>query len=346
MQNLKFAIFGTGFWSQFQLGAWLELSGVECVALYNRTKAKADILAQRFGVPRTYDDPEELLNKEKLDFVDIITDVDTHYHFVKLATDHGIKNIICQKPMGPDFETASKMVKLCKDAGVNFYIHENYRWERPLRRFKEILDSGIIGKPFKARISFNSGFPVFENQPFLAELDKFILTDMGSHIFDVARFMFGECKRLWCQNLNVNPKIKGEDVASVMMQMENGMPVFAELSYASIVEDDAFTTAFILVEGEKGSLYIGPGFEIRTTTKEGTESETVEFPSYEWADPDYIVNHESGIPINQNILEDILGKGKAETTGEDNFKTVKMVWAAYESARTGEIIDLHEFGKK
>ena len=343
MKKLKFAILGTGFWSQFQLGAWKELDGVECVALYNRTKSKADSLAKRFGVPRTYDNPEKLFENELLDFVDIITDVDTHYKFVKIAVDYGIKNVICQKPMGPDFETAKKMMQVCRDAKANFYIHENYRWERPLRRFKEILDSGIIGKPFKARVTFNSGFPVFDNQPFLAELEKFILTDMGSHIFDVTRFMFGECKRLWCQKLTVNPKIKGEDVASVMMEMENGIPVFAELSYASIVEDDAFTTVFILVEGDKGSLYIGPGFEIRTTTKDVTTSEIVKFPTYDWADPDYIVNHESGIPINQNILDDMLGKGKAETTGEDNFKTVKMVWAAYESAETGKIIDLEKF---
>lgn len=343
MKNLKFAIFGTGFWSQFQLGAWLELDGVECVALYNRTKSKADKLAARFNVPRTYDNPEELFKNEQLDFVDIITDVDTHLNFVEMAVRHGIKNIICQKPMGPDFATCKKMLDLCRNVKANFYIHENYRWERPLRRFKEILDSGIIGKPFKARVSFNSGFPVFENQPFLAELEKFILTDMGSHVFDVTRFMFGECKRLWCQKITVNPYIKGEDVASVMLQMENGMPVFTELSYSSIVEDDAFTTVFILVEGDKGSLYIGPGFEIRTTTKEGTVSEVVKFPSYDWADPNYIVNHESGIPINQNILDDMRGIGKAETTVEDNFNTVKMVWAAYESAETGKIIDLNKF---
>lgn len=343
MSNLKFAIFGTGFWSQFQLGAWTEIEGVECVALYNRTKSKAEKLAERFGVPGVYDDPDELLQKEDLDFIDIITDVDTHLKFVELGVKYGIKNIICQKPMAPDFDTAKKMMKITREAGVNFYIHENYRWERPLRRFKEILDSGVIGTPFKARVTFNSGFPVFENQPFLADLEKFILTDMGSHVLDVTRFMFGNCKRLWCQKKTVNPKIKGEDVATVMMQMENDMPVFAELSYASVVEDDAFTTLFILVEGDKGSLYIGPGFEIRTTTREGTTSEVVTFPSYEWADPDYIVNHESGVPINQNILDDMLGRGKAETTGEDNFETVKMVWASYASAESGQIIDLKKF---
>lgn len=343
MKTMKFAIFGCGFWSQFQLGAWTEMEGVECVALYNRTVSKAEKLAKKFNTPRVYSDPEELLRKEELDFVDIITDVDTHAKFVELAVRHGIKNIICQKPMAPDYETAKHMMKICRDAGVNYYIHENYRWEAPIRRFKEVLDSGIIGKPFKARVSFLSGFPVFDNQPFLAELDKFILTDMGSHILDVTRFLFGECKELWCQILTVNPKIKGEDVATVMMKMKNGMPVYAELSYASIVEHDSFTTVFILVEGENGSVYLGPGFEIRTTTREGTKSEKVTIPMYDWADPDYIVNHESGIPINKNILDDMLGKGKAETTGEDNFKTVKLVWASYESAATGKKIDMDSF---
>lgn len=343
MKTMKFAIFGCGFWSQFQLGAWTEMEGVECVALYNRTVSKAEKLAKKFNTPRVYSDPEELLRKEELDFVDIITDVDTHAKFVELAVRHGIKNIICQKPMAPDYETAKHMMKICRDAGVNYYIHENYRWEAPIRRFKEVLDSGIIGKPFKARVSFLSGFPVFDNQPFLAELDKFILTDMGSHILDVTRFLFGECKELWCQILTVNPKIKGEDVATVMMKMKNGMPVYAELSYASIVEHDSFTTVFILVEGENGSVYLGPGFEIRTTTREGTKSEKVTIPMYDWADPDYIVNHESGIPINKNILDDMLGRGKAETTGEDNFKTVKLVWASYESAATGKKIDMDSF---
>ena len=343
MRTMKFAIFGCGFWSQFQLGAWTEIEGVECVALYNRTVSKAEKLAQKFNVPRVYSDPEELLRKEELDFVDIITDVDTHAKFVELAVKHDIKNIICQKPMAPDYETAKHMMKICRDAGVNYYIHENYRWEAPIRRFKEVLDSGIIGKLFKARVSFLSGFPVFDNQPFLAELDKFILTDMGSHILDVTRFLFGECKELWCQILTVNPIIKGEDVATVMMKMKNGMPVYAELSYASIVEHDSFTTVFILVEGENGSAYLGPGFEIRTTTREGTKSEKVTITMYDWADPDYIVNHESGIPINKNILDGMLGRGKAETTGEDNFKTVKLVWASYESAATGKKIDIDSF---
>lgn len=343
MTKLKFAVLGCGFWSKFQIGAWSELEGAELVAVYNRTRSKAEAIADYFKVPKVYDNAEELFKNEKLDFVDIITDVDTHAVFLEMAIKYGIKHIICQKPMAPNFEVAKKMMEMCKAAGAKLYVHENYRWQAPVRRFKQIIDSGVIGKPFKAKVSFLSGFPVFDNQPFLAELDHFIVTDMGSHILDICRYLFGEAESVWCQTRAVNPKIKGEDLAVALMEMKNGMPVYTEMSYASIVEHDSFSTVHILVEGDKGSVYLGPGFEIRTTTRQGTTSETVKFPSYQWADPDYIVNHESGIHINRNILEDIGGKGKAENTGADNFETVRLVWACYESAATGKMIRLSEF---
>ena len=340
---MRFAVLGCGFWSKFQIGAWSELEDVELVAVYNRTLNKAQKIAEYFKVPHIYDDAEKLFKKEKPDFVDIITDVDTHAKFVKLAVSHGVKHIICQKPMAPDFESAKEMVDVCNKAGAKLYIHENYRWQAPVRRFKQILDSGVIGKPFKARVSFLSGYPVFDNQPFLKELDHFILTDMGSHILDVTRYLFGECKELWCETRAVSKGIKGEDLAVIMMNMSNGMPVYTEMSYASIVEHDSFSTVHILVEGEKGSVFLGPKFEIRTSTREGTVSETVKFPSYSWADPDYIVNHESGIHINRNILESIQGKREAENTGKDNLETVRLIWACYNSAKTGKMIAIDEF---
>ncbi len=343
MNKLKFAVLGCGFWSKFQIGAWSELDGAELVAVYNRTLTKAKKIADYFNVPEVYDKAEALFANEKLDFVDIITDVDTHALFVEMAVNHGIKYIICQKPMAPDFETARKMVELCSKSGVKLYIHENYRWQAPVRRLRQIMDSGVIGKPFKARVSFLSGYPVFDNQPFLMELDHFILTDMGSHVLDVVRYLFGECESLWCQTRAVNPKIRGEDLAVLLMEMQNGMPVYTEMSYASIVEHDTFSTLNILVEGDNGSVFLGPKFEIRTTTHQGTTSETVVFPSYPWADPDYIVNHESGIHVNRNILDDIRGKGKAENTGKDNLETVRLIWASYESAARGDKIIVKDF---
>ena len=210
MTPLRFAVMGTGFWANYQIPAWMELEGVELVALYNRTKSKAEILAQKFNVPSVYDDVEKLIKNEKLDFVDIITDVDTHAPLTELAAKKGIA-IICQKPMASKLSIAKQMVEVCHQHNVPFFIHENFRWQAPIRKMKEILNSGEIGKVFKARVTFCSGFPVFDNQPFLAELDEFILMDIGSHILDICRFLFGEAETLLCQTHRVNQKIKGED---------------------------------------------------------------------------------------------------------------------------------------
>ena len=65
MPNLRFAVMGTGFWSQFQIPAWLEAGGVDLVAVYNRTVSKAEETAERFNIPKVYGDPEKLLQEEK-----------------------------------------------------------------------------------------------------------------------------------------------------------------------------------------------------------------------------------------------------------------------------------------
>jgi predicted dehydrogenase len=182
MKKLKYAVFGCGFWSHFQISGWNELEGLELVALYNRTLSKAEQVAEKFNVPAVYDDPKKLFRKEELDFVDIITDVDTHLKFTKMAARQGL-DVVCQKPMASSWGRAKELVEVCKKNKVKLYINENFRWQAPIRKVKEVMNAGIIGDIFKARISFCSAFPVFDNQPFLAELDQFILTDIGSHVF-------------------------------------------------------------------------------------------------------------------------------------------------------------------
>src|SRR5262245_26944889 len=296
MANLRFAIFGAGFWAQYQLAAWQELKGAQCVAIYNRTRARAKALARRFGVPAVYDDPEELLAREKLDFIDIITAVETHSPFVRLAARHQL-GVICQKPMASTLAEAQKMVATCRRARVPFFIHENFRWQTPIRALKEVLERGLIGVPFRARIDMISGFPVFRNQPFLRELEQFIVTDLGSHTLDVARFLFGEAETLFCHTARVHKDIRGEDVATIMMRMNGCATVLCEMAYAeNFLEHDRFPETYFFIEGDKGSIELGPDFWIRVTTKSGTHAKRYPPPRYEWADPAYDVVHASIVP--------------------------------------------------
>lgn len=332
MKNLRFAIIGTGFWARYQLAAWGEVPGAKCVALYNRTRAKAEALAREFGVPAVYENAEELLQREKPDFLDIITDVDTHGRFVHLAAAHKTA-VICQKPMAPSIAEAEKMIAACRIADVPFSIHENWRWQMPVRELKKVLNSGIIGPVFRARIDYCNSFPVFDNQPFLKTLEQFILTDMGSHILDTARFLFGEAVRVYCQTHRIHPGIQGEDVATVMLKMQNGATVVCNLSYASRVEHDCFPQTFVFVEGESGSVELAPDYWLRLTTERGTETRRVPPPVYSWADPRYALVHSSIVACHRDLLKALQTHTIPDTSAEDNLKTLKLVQAAYDSAR-------------
>jgi predicted dehydrogenase len=343
--KLRFAILGCGFWARYQLPAWLELEGVEPVALYNRTLNKAQALGRQYNIPHCYDNVEELLANEQLDFVDIITDVDTHAPLVALAASKGIP-VICQKPMAPSLEIARQMLDTCTAHHVPLFIHENFRWQTPIRRLKELLSGGAIGRPFKANIKFCTSFPVFDNQPFLAELDHFILTDVGSHLLDICRFLFGEVASLYCQAASINPGIRGEDVANVFLTMDSGLHCYTEMSFASRWENEAFPQTFISIEGEKGTLELTKNYELRLTTDEGTSAMLAAPRTYPWIDPAYAVVHSSIVDCNRDILQALQGKGQAETTAEDNFNTVKLVWAAYRSIEHNTVIDMKKFSER
>ena len=338
MTNLRFAILGTGFWARYQLAAWHELEGVECVALFNRTRSKAERLAAEFGVPAVYDDPEALLREVKPDFVDVITDVGTHKRLVLLAARHGIP-VICQKPMAATLPDATEMVHVCREANVPFLVHENWRWQSPLRALKQILDDGTIGRVFRARVTYSNSFPVFDSQPFLKELEQFILTDIGTHILDTARMLFGEAETLVCRTTRVHPDIRGEDVATVMLGMRSGATITCEMSYASRVEHDRFPETYVVVEGDRGSAELAPDYWIRVTTESGTQARRVPPPRYAWADPRYELAQSAGVACNANLLRALRGEGPAETTGEDNLKTLSLVFGCYESAAAGKVLN-------
>jgi predicted dehydrogenase len=366
MTNLRFAVFGTGFWANFQIPAWFEVGGVELVALYNRTRSKAEVTARKckaWGAaeaPRVYADPEALLRSERLDFIDIITEAPAHAPLVHLAAGYKVP-VICQKPMAEDFETACGMVAACKEAGVPFFVHENFRWQAPIRELKKVLDAGKIGRPFRARIQFVFHKPfVFENQPMLKELPKLALADVGSHLFDLARFFFGEAESIYCQTYRSRSDIAGEDVASAVLRCtgrpfpaartgsatrsrdEPGEAVICncDMSYSSRTEEEQFPQTLFYIEGTLGTVELAPGYWLRLTTDEGTFARRVLSKRYPWADPDYAVAHASIVPCNADLLGALCCGRDAETTGEDNLKTVRLVQRAYTSAMTNQVVHL------
>jgi predicted dehydrogenase len=338
MQTMRFAMIGAGFWARYQLAGWMEAGGAQCVGVYNRTRSKAEDLAKEFDIPAVFDDPAAMLRETKPDFADIVTGVEAHALYTRLAAGFGVP-VVCQKPLATSFEEASEMLGACRAAGAPLYVNENWRWQTPIREFQRRMRAAGIGEVFRARIRMVSGFRVFQNQPFLRDLERFVLTDMGSHVLDVARFLFGEPELLYCQTFRAHEDIRGEDVATVILKMKSGATVTVEMGYAeNYLERDRFPETSIFAEATRGSAELTLDYWVRTTTSEGTHIVRCPPPHYSWADARYDVVHSSIVPCQANLLAAMRGEGIAETSGEENIKTVRLVFASYESAVTGQTI--------
>ena len=103
-----------------------------------------------------------MLASEQLDVVDIVTRQDTHRALCELTIARGVATIV-QKPFAPTWEDCIAIVEAAEKAGVWLAVHENFRFQTPMRHVRRVIDSGAIGTPSWARISFRTGFDVYRD---------------------------------------------------------------------------------------------------------------------------------------------------------------------------------------
>lgn len=336
---LKGALIGCGFFAVNHLNGWSDCSGAEIVAICDSNTERLNLVGKQFGIVKRYRDASEMFALEKLDFVDIATTAPSHRALVELAASKGIA-IICQKPVAPTLSDAKAMVATCAKANVPFMVHENFRWQSAIQKAKAMITRGDIGEVFWGRVSFRSAYDVFSGQPYLAEGQRFIVEDLGIHALDIARFLFGDVQNLNARVKRVNAKIKGEDVATMMLDHGDGLTSIVDCSYASIHEVEAFPETLLEIDGTQGSLGLDQGYQLTVTSNNSTSHFDVSPPLLSWATKPWHNIQESVLNIQQHWTDCLKNNREPQTSGRDNLKTFALVEAAYQSAASGQTIQI------
>lgn len=336
---LKGALIGCGFFAQNQMHAWQAIDGAQITAICDRDPARLADTAARFGITRTYADAGQMIAAEDLDFVDIATTVASHRPLVKMAARARL-HVICQKPFAETMEDARAMVDAVDGAGRILMVHENFRWQSPIRAAIDALRAGAIGQPFFGRVSFRSGYDVFSGQPYLATDPRFIIQDLGIHILDIARALFGDVTRLSAATARINPAIRGEDVATMLLDHAGGVTSVVDCSYATRRSPETFPETLLEIDGDQGTLRLDAGYRLVIQNGAGEEIRDVAPPLLPWAERPWH-NIQESVQIIQRHFVDCLREGRTpETSGRDNLQTLALVEAAYASARDGSRIAL------
>jgi D-apiose dehydrogenase len=336
---LKGALIGCGFFAINHLHAWRDCSGAEIVAICDSNIERLKLVGDQFGIAQRYSDANAMFASEELDFVDVATTAPSHRALVELAVSHSVA-VICQKPVAPTLSDAKAMVATCAKANVPFMVHENFRWQSAIQKAKAIISQGDIGEVFWGRVSFRSAYDVFSGQPYLAEGQRFIVEDLGIHALDIARFLFGDVDNMNARMKRVNPNIKGEDVATMMLDHGSGVTSIVDCSYASIREVEAFPETLLGIDGTHGSMKLDQGYQLTVTNRNGTTHHDVSPPLLSWASKPWHNIQESVLNIQQHWIDCLKDNAEPQTSGRDNLKTFALVEAAYQSAATGQTVQI------
>jgi len=335
--SFRVGVIGCGFFAQNHLAAWASMEDVTLAAVCDLDEAKARAATRKFGAGAAYQSAEEMLKREKLDFVDIATTMGSHASLVEIAAKSRLP-LIVQKPLAPNWETCLAIVETCRASGVAMMVHENTRFLTPVRAARGVIDSGALGSLTWARISFRTGHDIYANQPYLAKEESFIILDLGVHMLDVARYLVGDVSLLYCQSRSVKPGIRGEDMATMMLRHQNGATSVVECSYASKLHPDPFPRLTLQIEGTHGSLLVDPNYRMKVFSDGVVEEKDVSPALHPWSTPPWHGTQESVLRVQQHWVDTLRRGVEPETSGRDSLETYGLVFGAYESARTSRAV--------
>jgi len=142
-----------------------------------------------------------------------------------------------------------------------------------------------------------------------------------------------EFQQLYCQTARINLDIQGEDVATIMLQSEQGATCIVDMCYASRPIEELFPQTLIHLEGDRGALKVGPHFQLDSACDGRVQHWDARPVVRSWYQSPREVIQDSVLPTQQHWI-DCLREGRApDTSGHDNLKTLALVFSAYRSAQ-------------
>ena len=157
---LKVGFIGTGVIFDLNVLGYLDRDDIEITCLCNRRIEKAERKREKFKLSKKialYSDYKEMLDKERLDIVEILLPHHLHAEATIYAARKGVKAISVQKPMALTLEECDAMIEACKESGSILSIYENFVFAPHIQKAKELIDQDYIGSISSIRIKTAMG---------------------------------------------------------------------------------------------------------------------------------------------------------------------------------------------
>ena len=130
---------------------------MKVVAICDKDNKNFKAASKYFPEINYYSNFKDLIKKEKLDLVSIVTNGPSHASIIQSAIENSIKYIFCEKPMCTSMHDAKKIIKQCEKAKTRFTIGYIRRFSSDYLNLINIINKGAIGRPRHYHFTVGSG---------------------------------------------------------------------------------------------------------------------------------------------------------------------------------------------
>ncbi len=342
MDKTKIALLGTGFIANIHVESYHRfVPDAEVVAVYGRNLENTQKFAEKYGIPKAYDDVDKLLAECAVDIVDICLPNYQHHEFCMKAA-RADKHIIIEKPLALTLEEADEMIAECRTRGLLLCYAEELCFAPKYERVRALVESGAVGEVYLLKQAEKHSGPHSKWFYQKETAGGGVMMDMGCHALAWFRWMNknNPVKTVYAQMNTVLHDTDCDDNTITIVEFENGVTAMAEDSWARHggMDDhiEVYGTRGVsyanLFQGNAALTYSCDGYDYAMEKAGTTQGWT--FTVFEEA-------FNQGYPQELKHFVDCVRNGKTPiVTGEDGRAVLEIIYAAYASAKSGQKVKL------
>jgi predicted dehydrogenase len=334
MKILNVALIGCGLISEDHIRAYQKYADraritVCCDIEPERAAERATLV----GDARAVTDYQEVLDDPAIDAVEICTPHHLHTEAVIDAARAG-KHILCQKPLAKTLPECDAMIAAAAEANVTLFYGETNLTLSAAIQAEQVIAEGRIGR----LVGVQATFAFWQGGKYLSTAWRYDpsisgggqLLDSGIHSIALMLKLGGPIESVLCMTTQFREELGGEDTAALSVRFAGGQlgTLFSSQAAGTWVPQPGLT-AF----GTEGALTLGGPLGALTLHRPDLPDRREVLQEHRWNGFETMIGR---------YLDTVLNGAPNPATGEMGRESLRVVLAAYESARLGREVRLEE----
>ena len=325
---MKVACIGMGWWSDVLADAVQRSGKMKIAACFSRSAEKREAFARKYScrAARSY---AEILEDRSIEAI-INTTPNSVHRETTIAAARAGKHTFLDKPVANTIDDARALTEACRAAKVVLALGYQRRREAHFRWIKQQIDGGVFGRLVNAEANISRdrlGKIDLSSWRYTAEgMPGGVMLQIGIHYTDVLEYLIGPVKAVSGRFVRLVLPGDNPDVASLVLEHENGALSTLNASYASASE-----YYLMNIYGKEASAYYALHTGLRWLKRGSAQSEAVA-----------VGKNDTIVEELEEFARAVRGDGEPEMDGERSTRSLAVLLAGIKSAKEGRRVEVKE----